>query len=954
MPLRLLSIVLLGLVAAVPATKAAEAAAAVVDIPYEEFTLDNGLRVIVHTDRKAPVIAVNLWYHVGSKDEPAGRTGFAHLFEHLMFQASEHHPGEYFDAMEEIGATDQNGTTNRDRTNYFETVPATALDVALFMESDRMGHLLGAIDQAALDAQREVVKNEKRQKENEPYGQGFDTLLKAIYPPGHPYHHTTIGAMRDIDQASLADVKAWFGTWYGPNNATLVLAGDIDLPTAKAKVAQYFGDIAPSATLARPAPMVARRDISSREIRTDRVANTRVIRSWNIPPFGDPDVEALQVLAQVLGASNSSRLDRRLVFAEPLVDSVRAELWVGQLGGSFMITADVRQGVDPARVEQALAAEMATLLANGPTPGELAQAKGVLRGNFMRSLEKVGEQSGKADVLNECVSFTGDPGCFRGQLARLDAARVDDVRDIGRRWLARGDHTLLLVDGERAALAEDAAPIAPAMASPPPDPRFRAVASGVDRRSGPPVITQFPPLVFPAVQRATLANGMTVLLAERRGVPTLELRMDFPAGMSSDAGGKLGTADLSMRLLGEAAGHYDALALRSRIEELGAVLSTSTSYDASLDLSGVSLTALADKLDASLALYADVIRRPRFEAADIERLRAISLGRIRQDKTKPPYLALRLLLPALYGPGHPYSMPFNGFGTEASVTALTREDLVSWHRRHFRPDAATLLVVGDTSLAEILAALETHFGDWRQAGTAPPPAAIASAPLPDRVRVFLVDVPGAIQSSIAAGQRIEPGAHPQSPAFDIANSILGGAYDEGPSRVFNSRLNMNLREEKHWTYGAYTFIIDVRGQRPWVAAASVQTDKTAESIVEMQREIGDMTSGRRPVSAADVARIQTTKVRVLPGAFETNRAVLEAIGDNRRFGRPDDDVGRRKARIEALTPDAVQAAVTVIDPKALTWVVVGDLAKIEAGVRALNLGEVAVVDADGRPVAREQ
>ena len=404
---------------------------AAIDIPYEQFTLPNGLRVVVHTDRKAPVVSVHVWYHVGSKDEPKGKTGFAHLFEHLMFNGSENHPGEYFDPFEKAGVSDINGTTWFDRTNYYETVPTTALDMALWMESDRMGHLLGAIDQATLDEQRGVVQNEKRQGENQPYGQVWDAIGKAMYPKGHPYHHSTIGSMNDLNAASLEDVKTWFRTWYGPNNAVLVLAGDIDVATAKEKVTRYFGDIPAGPTLQRVQAGPAERG-TTRASMTDKVPQARIHRSWSVAPYADADAARLLVLSQVLGGSKSSRLDRRLVHEEKLVDRVSTAVWPFELASAFHITADVKQGVDPARVEQIIEEELRRLIDDGPTAGELAQAQTMLRADFVRGLERIGGFGGKADALAECAVYANDPGCFRNDLDTIAGTTAASLKAAGR------------------------------------------------------------------------------------------------------------------------------------------------------------------------------------------------------------------------------------------------------------------------------------------------------------------------------------------------------------------------------------------------------------------------------------------------------------------------------------------------------------------------------------------
>ncbi|MCW0414073.1 insulinase family protein [Xanthomonas sacchari] len=932
-----LSVALGALSYAPPSTAARPVAAASVDIAYEQFTLPNGLRVVVHTDRKAPIVAVNLWYHVGAKDEPAGRTGFAHLFEHLMFQGSENHHGEFFEPFKQVGVTDQNGTTNSDRTNYFENVPTTALDMALWMESDRMGHLLGAIDQAALDEQRGVVQNEKRQGENQPYGQAWSRLSRALYPAGHPYHHTVIGSMNDLNAASLADVKQWFRTWYGPNNAVLVLAGDIDVATAKEKVTRYFGDIPAGPSMAQPKVDVAQRSQSTRETMTDKVPQTRIYRVWNVAQTGTEDVDRLQLLAQVLGGATSSRLDRRLVHQDKLVDMVSASVWPSQLGSGFGIIAMVKQGVDPARVEAAIDEELRRLLDKGPDKAELARAKTAFRAGFIRGVERIGGFGGKADVLAECAVYTGDPGCFRTSLATIAETRPRDLTAVGRKWLGKGDYTLLVQPGERVAQAEEPT-VQPAPLNPPPvDPKYRTLPSVVDRSAGPPKTTQFPKLTFPTLQRATLKNGTTVILAERHEVPVVQFSYEFQGGYSADQGRKPGTANFTMGMLDDGAGERDALAFADAAEALGASLAAG----AALDGSNAYLSALKENLAPSLALYADMLRRPRFAPNEIERVRASWIASIRQEKAQPNGVAMRVLPPLLYGVGHPYAMPFSGIGTEAAIAALQREDLVDFHRDWVRPEHATLIVVGDTTLAEIVPLLDAQFGDWKGEGTAPSVPVPAHVARPAKPRVYLIDQPGAVQANLFASELVPPTTDPAAVRFDIANGVIGGD--------FTSRLNMNLRENKHWSYGARSGAASALGQRPWTASAPVQIDKTAPALQEMYKEISAFASGKAPPTAEEVARIRNIQTLSLPGAYETASAVMGAIGGIVRYGRPDDYVFKRKAEIEAMTPAQVREAASMLDPNTLTWVVVGDLKQIEAPVRALKLGEVTVIDADGVP-----
>jgi zinc protease len=907
---RLLAILALSL--ALPLTAAASTAT--VDIPFEQFTLDNGLRVIVHTDRKAPIVAVNVWYHVGSKDEPEGRTGFAHLFEHLMFQGSENAPGEYFEPFELVGATGINGTTSFDRTNYFQNVPTTALDMALWMESDRMGHFLGAITQELLDEQRGVVQNEKRQGRNQPYGRAWAAIFDALYPEGHPYKWLPIGSMADLDAATLDDVKEWFKTWYGPNNAVLVLAGDIDVETAREKVTRYFGHIPAGPPLTRKQRWIAERSESTRELMYDRVAQTRVYRAWTVDSYGTTEASHLALFAQVLGGSASSRLNARLVHKEQLASSVSAFSMPLEISGVFMIVATLKPGVESARVEAIIDEELARLMKDGPTRAELAQAKTQFRAGFIRGVERIGGFGGKSDVLASCAVYTGDPGCFRAELDEIERASSADLRAIANRRLSQGDYTLVIE----------------------PFPSFATVESTVDRSLGIPQVTEFPQVSFPALQRARLRNGIEVVLAERHEVPVVQVQLQFDAGYAADIGRPLGTANFTMNMLDQGAGRRDALTLAAAIEAEGARIGAGSG----LDNSFVSLNALKERLDPSLALFADVALRPQFDKEDVERVRRQWLARISQEKTQPQSIAFRVLPPLLYGEGHAYGIPFTGTGTQESVAALTRDDLLAFQRDWLRPDNARFIVVGAVTMQEIVPLLEKHFGRWEAPATPLPVKNLGTAARPAAPRVFLVNQPGAIQANIMAGLLVGSTADEDALDFDIANGVFGG--------TFTSRINMNLREEKGWSYGVNSFSSGAKGQRPWMLLAPVEIDRTADSIQELVRELEEFL-GDNPASEDEVDKIRASRIRSLPGRFETGSAVLGTVSSIVSYGWPDDHVIREQQRTENITVEQVRAAAGQLDVNALTWVIVGDLEKIEGQVRELGLGEVVILGADGRP-----
>ncbi|MGN6520577.1 MAG: M16 family metallopeptidase [Dokdonella sp.] len=917
-----------------------------IDIPFTRYTLPNGLTLVVSEDHKAPVVAVSVWYHVGSADEPAGKTGFAHLFEHLMFQGSENHKDEFFRPFELAGATDQNGTTWFDRTNYYETVPTTALDMTLWMESDRMGHLLGAIGQAELDEQRGVVQNEKRQGENQPYGRVDERLAANAFPANHPYHHDTIGSMKDLDAASLADVKQWFQAWYGAANVTISIVGDITPEAAKEKVQKYFGDIPAGAPVPRQQPWVAPRTESTRDTMTDRVAQTRIVREWNVPGLADADEGLLELAADVLGGGKTSRLYERLVYKDKLVDDVSVTVQAFALASMLQLTADVKNGVDPAKVEAAIAEEWAKFLEHGPTEDELARVKVDNRAHFIRALEKV---NSKASVLAEGQVYRDDPAAYKQDLARMDAATPASVLAAAKRWIARGDYTLTISPAAKDDAGEPAdemeKPGRPALAGRPepklpkaPEHAFMTTPSSVDRSKGVPEVATFPDLSFPKIERGKLKNGIDIVLAQRHTIPVVQVQLLFDAGYASDQGRKLGTSAFTMAMLDEGTAELDSLEIARRAERLGAIIGAGSG----LDSSNASLNALASQLEPSLKLFGDVVRNAAFRDADIARIRGQWLARIAQEKTQPTGLALRSLPPLLYGSGHAYAIPFTGSGTEASITSLDATDLRAYVRDFIRPDNVTILVAGDTTLESIVAKLDAVFGDWKAAGTPVPKKNIAHVGAPKKPRLFLLDKPGASQSLILAGVVAPSTKAKNNLEIQTMNGAFGGS--------FTSRLNMNLREAKHWAYGAGSFLSNAIGQRPFLMYAPVQTDKTAESVAEILREAKEIV-GTRPLAHEEIDKIKVGDVRSLPGEYQTTGSVLGAITSMKLYDRPDDYVQTLKGRIEAQTDEAVQAAAReVVQPGALTWVVVGDLARIEQPLRKLELGEVEVIDADGKKV----
>ena len=878
-----------------------------IDISFKKFVLGNGLTLVVHEDHKAPIVAVNVWYHVGSKNERPGKTGFAHLFEHLMFGGSEHFQGRYIDAMERIGATDLNGTTNEDRTNFFENVPVSALDYTLWMESDRMGYMIGAIDQKTLDLQRGVVQNEKRQGENEPYGLVNEQIDHDTHPAGHPYSWSVIGSMEDLNAASLNDVHEWFKTYYGPSNAVLMVAGDVDPETVHQKVEKYFGEIPPGPPVARQRAWIAKMTGSHRAVLQDRVPQARIVKAWNMPEYGAVDSDYLDLVSDVLASGETSRLYKRLVYDDQLATDVAAYVDPREIGGQFLIQATARPGVALAKVEKAIDEELARFLAQGPTVQEVQRVRTRYLANFIRQADRIGGFGGKSDVLAMAQVYLGDAAAYKTKLARVREVTAAKLQGAAKRWLSDGVYVLeVLPFGDSNAATQTA------------------------DRSKPPEIGQPPELRLPKLDRVTLSNGLKVVLAERHEIPVVNLCLLVDSGYAADPSAAPGTATLAATLLNKGTKTRTALEISEQLAQLGANLDVS----ASVDSIEARLSALKANLDASLDIFADLALGPTFPQSDFLREQKQQLAAIDREKSEPMDTAMRILPALIYGKGHAYAEPWTGSGTAASVSKLTREDMVKFHATWFKPNHSTLIVAGDTNLAELRPKLEKLFAAW-QPGE-PPKKNIATVALADKPVVYLVDRPGSEQSLILAGNVAPPKNNPDEITIVTMNNILGGD--------FGARINMNLREDKHWSYGAETFLLNARGQRPFLVYAPVQTDKTKESLAEVDKELRGIL-GNRPATDAELNKVKGSETLRLPGSRETIGQVLDMMVNLVQFGLPDDYYQTYAAKVRALTlPDIAKAALQVVQPAHLVWVVVGDRAKIEAGVRELGLGEVRLLN----------
>ncbi|MBK7188781.1 MAG: insulinase family protein [bacterium] len=784
---------LAALLAVAPTVALAAPAAGVADLPelkFEKYTLENGLQVILHEDHSLPTAAVNVWYHVGSKNEKPGRTGFAHLFEHMMFQGSENHDKDYFLPLQKVGGQ-VNGSTNNDRTNYWENVPSDQLEMALFLEADRMGWLLPAMTQEKLDNQRDVVKNEKRQGENRPYAKSRDLLLGLMYPEGHPYSWPVIGSMEDLSAASKEDVSEFFRLYYAPNNASLCVAGDFDLAQVKEWIAKYFGTIPPGSPVDRLESWIPQLDGERRALAEDAVELPRLYMQWHSPGWYQEGDAEFDLLGDIVASGKTSRLYKTLVYEKQIAQDIFATQSSREMSGTFGITATAAPGHDLAELEAAIDAELKTLLAKGVTDREVGLSRTRFQADAVRELQQIGGFGGKADRLNRYNVLVGDPGFLKADLARYDAANAASVNAWMRRFIDLDRRGVLWIV---------------------PQGKLAAAKLDVDR-------SQLPaggrPAAFtpPAVQAATLPNGLKLYLVEKHELPLVEARLVVNAGWADDPLDRQGTAALTADMLDEGVAGRDALALS---------------------------------------------------------------------------------------------------GANAAV-----------------------VVVGDLTLAEATAAVSRVLGNWRNASTP------KRVPLPETgyqgPRLVVIDRPGAQQSQIMGGYVGMPRGDADFPGFEVLNSAFGGQ--------FASRINLNLREDKGYTYGVRSQLAAYRQAGVFLMSAPVQTNATAASISELLAEMRQA-RGDRPVAGDELADSKGRLVQGFPQRFETFGGTARQLADLLVAGLPVDDWQSYVGRIQALGEEDLAAVVARhLDPERVVWVIVGDWAAIQDGLRGLELGEIEVVGA---------
>ena len=900
-------------------------------LKFEKYKLQNGLAVILSEDHRLPMVAVNLWYHVGPAYETPGKTGFAHLFEHMMFEGSRHVPGNaHSRLLEAAGASDFNGTTDFDRTNYFETLPANQLELALWLESDRMGYLPDKLDQANLSNQQDVVRNERRQSvENQPYGVVEEGLFHQLFPKNHPYYGEVIGSHEDIQSAKLEDVRNFFKLYYAPNNASLAIVGDFEPEHAKQLVEKYFGPLkrgedVPKITAKTP-PITAER----RAVIQDNVQLPRVYEAWLTSPIFKPGDAEADLTATVLGGGKSSRLYKKLVYEKQIALEVAANQQSLMLGSEFQVQATARPGVKPEDLEKAINTELEAFRANGPTEEELKRARNVLESRIIEGLETLGGFGGVADRLNSYNHFLGTPDFLAADMARYENASIESLKAFAQNQLGNNQRAVVYgVPGKQDLGAEVPTPKAEAkdtakLGGEPvnPDAEWRKDAP----KPGP-----SSPLHLPVPQEFKLSNGLTVLYSERPGLPVVAASLVLRSGSGANPPEKPGLASFTARMLQQGTTTRNALQIADAAADLGASLGS----HAGMDSSSIGTQVLTRNFPEALELLADVALHPTFPKDEVERVRKEREAALVQEKDDPFSVATRVMSNALYGPHNPYGYP--DIGTSESLKAISREDLVKFWQEHYFPNDAAIIIAGNIKAATMKPLLEKALGAWKPGQ----PAAAATGTLQiSDARLILVDRPGAPQTTLECYELGAARSTPDYVPLEVVNAELGG--------LFSSRINMNLREAHGYTYGAGSTFAYHRRPGPFLAYSAVRTDVTAPATTEIFNELKRMRDTQMTPEEMKLSKDSIT--RSMPGRFERGSDAVGTFAELFIYDLPLDYFSKFPDAVDAVNPEQAQAtAQKYIHPDKIAVVAVGDRSKIEDEMKKLNLGKVEIRDPEGK------
>ncbi len=898
-------------------------------IPYEKYKLKNGLEVILSEDHRLPLVTVNLWYHVGPLNEVAGRTGFAHLFEHMMFEGSKHVGAKaHFKYLEGAGGSSMNGTTDFDRTNYFETVPSNQTELALWLESDRMGYLYDTLDAEKLTNQRDVVRNERRQSiENAPYGLVEEAEFHELFPKGHPYYASVMGSHADIEAARLNDVRAFHKQYYTPNNASLAVVGDFNKDQIKKQIERYFGSIpagpdVPKVDVKTP-PITQRKSVTV----MDQVELPRLYMGWlSAPVFKEGDAEA-DIAAHVLGGGKSSRLYKKLVYEKQIAQDVVASQQSLMLSSVFTIQVTAKPGIKLEDLEKAVNDELADFRKNGPTESEVNGARNTIEMHMISGLESYGGFNGIANRLNQYNYFVNDPGYLGHDLERYNKVTPDAVRQFADKYLT--DNSCVVVKGVPGKkVIEDVPRSAPETAE-------KAAASSApveDWRKEVPKPATLSTMTLPTPVTFKLDNGLSVYLVESHNLPVVAANLVALGGSCNNPVDRPGLSWFTADMLDEGTTSRTALKIANDLDQNGTSLHTASSQDAAW----ANMVCLSKTVDSSFDLLADVFQHPAFDNKEIERVRNELVTSLSQDKDQPTRIARRVLNRELYGADNP--LGYDERGTVSSVKAITRDDLVKFWQSGYVPSNTALVIAGDLTKEQAKAMAEKYFGSWK--GSAPAQVS-HEAKGPDARAVYIVNKDAAPQTAVNAGFIGMARSNPDYVPALVLNTAFGG--------MFSSRINMNLREKHGYTYGAFSGFSFLRNPGPFAISTSVRTDVTGPAVSEIFKELDALNT--KPITPEELRISKDSIALSLPGMFETSASIAHSTSNLFIYGLPLDYYLTLPKKINDTTPaDVERVAKQYIKPEKTVVTLVGNKEKIEPEVKALNLGPIHEVDFEVNPV----
>ncbi len=901
-------------------------------IEFVKYTLPNGLQVVLHQDRSDPIVSTDIMYHVGSSREQPGKTGFAHLFEHMLFQESEHIPeDQYFKRIQNAGGT-LNGFTTNDITTYFEVVPKNALEMVLWMESDRMGYFINTVTQNSFSVQQNVVENEKRQRiDNVPYGQTDYVIDKNMFPEGHPYNWQVIGEMSDLEKATVDDVKAFYEKFYGPNNATLVLAGDFDIDSAKTLIQKYFGEIKAHGEVPVRSPMPVTLANSKSLYHEDNFAAVpELTMAWPTTEEYNKDAYALTYLARILSEGKKAPLYKVLVKEKQLTSEVNAANYAMELAGRFTLTVRANEGHSLDEIDKGIKDAFSLFEKEGITRNDIERIKALTETDFYNGIDNVFMKSLQLAYYN---TFKNDPGYILKDLENAKSVTIDDVMRVYKKYIKdkpyivtsfvpKGKTSLMVANSVNAGVVEEniAQATKSLIQAPIKEEKIKETPSSFDR-SIEPAVGPDPQVKLPKIWMSKLDNGLTIRGIQQDELPLVNFELAIDGGFFLDDTTNPGAANLITDMMSEGTRNKTPEQLEEAIGLLGATINWYTTREEIV----VRASCLSRNFASTLALVDEMLLQPRWDSVQFQLAKTKTINQIEQQHADPQYLASNAIYKLLYGNSHIFSR--NMEGTKESVARLTMEDLKAFYNKNFSPSVSRFCVAGDVTQAEVTGALKNLGNSWKNK-TVDFPAYSAAEPT-DHSKIYFIDVPGAKQSVIYAGRLAVPRTNPEFYDLMVMNYKLGGS--------FSGNLNMILREEKGYTYGARSTFVEMKNPGPFLANSSVRSDATYESV-SIFKDV--MEKYRQGITPEDLEFTKNAMIKSFLRGFETLDNLLSMLSNMSKYNLPDDYVLSEEKTIRTMTPDKLkQLAGQFIKPDQMVYVVAGDAASQMKPLEKIGFGK---------------